>query len=458
MNTYEKNYWGLYLDFLTSFREWKYHNLPLSLCVHFPTMINGMAGLEQSLVDPSYAKSWSDGKVLQGRFEAFLPIKEAVKVNHGKVVYYDPLLGIPPSSYKQLSSPAESLILKPDITNVKKKQIDGAVIKGLSQYAVDIEGQARKEIKRFHSIAGKHKNHPLFGNRHFLLAIKKQIEKILYFIEGTERFLMEVDTSLIVFGETNSIDTRALALAARKKGIPTLCLQHGAVISPFGYLPKVADYQGVYGRYEQTLYESRGVDPDFLPILGHPRFDEMVTRNNLRASSFNKTLGIHPSRKRILLIDHHTDKKMTHQILDLLLVTAPEVELIVKIKKGVRAFDGCAKHKRVHLIRRMHLYDMLPNVDAVISYESTVVLESMLYGRENFVWKLKQPGLTDYFTQLPVLTYSTAEPLVEEVRTFLDKRSDQSGQQSVQLRERFYIPSHQKSTLLLKALIASLRT
>ncbi|WP_446852316.1 hypothetical protein [Halobacillus faecis] len=385
-------------------------------------------------------------------------MKEAETMQHGKVVYYDPLLGIPSSFYKQLTSPVESLILKPDITNVKKKQVEGAVIRGLNQYAVDISAQAKKEIKRFTSIAGKLKNHPLFGKRSFILSMRKQIERILHFIEGCERFLMVENVSLIVLGETNSTDTRALALAARKRGIPTISLQHGAIISPFGYFPKVADYQGVYGRYEQTLYESRGVDKEFVPAIGHPRFDEMVTRNILRASLFNKTLGIHPSRKRILLIDHHTDKRITYRILDLLSDKAPDLELIVKVKKGVRAFDEYTKYKRVHLVRRMHLYDLLANVDGVISYESTLVLESMLYGKKTFVWKLNQAGLTDYFSKLPVSTFPSAEPLVDEVLAFIDIGNDRSSVHTDQVWEHFYIPSHQKSTFLLKALIASLRT
>ncbi|SFJ77786.1 hypothetical protein SAMN04487936_104160 [Halobacillus dabanensis] len=454
MNTFEKNYWGLYMDFLAAFKDWDYQGISLSLCTHFYSLVQSIPNLEKSIIKPSYSKLWADKSVLQGRFETYLPAYQR-QICRGKVIYYDKLLRIPYPFYKELSPLTETVLLKPEVTNMIAHPVPGATLRGLKQYGKDVDGQVRKQEKRFTKIAGAYKSHPLFGKRQFLTAMKKQIAKIIHFVEASESFLMKEEASLIVLGETNSIDTRALTLSARKRGIPTICLQHGAMVSSFGYLPKVADYQGVYGRYEQTLFEKRGIDRELVPMIGHPRFDEMVTRKPLPPSQLDRKTK---AEKKVLLIDHHTDKAMIHRVIKLLLKDAPDLDLVIKVQKGGGTFDMYAKHKRVHLVRRVHLYDLLAYVDAVISYESTVVLESLLLGKKTFVWNLNQSGLTDYFNQLPVSTYQKEDLLVHDLLTFMNERNPSDGDKlSKQVRPNFYIPSNQKSTLLLKALIDSIR-
>lgn len=457
MNTLEKNYWGLYMDFLEAFGDLGYRGISVSLCTHFYSLIKSMLDLEESIVHSSYMEEWEDGSVLQERFEKHLLVGQRGSYR-GKVVYYDKLLRIPYSFYKELYPLTETILLKPDVTNMRGHPIPGGTLRGLNQYGDVVDGEVKKQLKRFNKIAGNYKSHPLFGKRHFLKEMKKQMAKIVYFIEASERFLMKEEPSLIVLGETNSMDTRALTLSARKRGIPSISLQHGAIISSFGYLPKVAGHQGVYGKYEQSLFEKRGVDRKFVPMIGHPRFDEMKTRAPLRPSQFYKKIKVSPNRKKVLLIDHHTDKTQTHRIIKLLLKKAPNVELMIKVQKGIRAFDIYVKNKRVRLIKGIHLYDLFAYVDVVISYESTVVLEALLSDKRTFVWKLNQPGLTNYYSQLPVTTYQEADQLVHELLPCLSNRNPSNGDRiTEQLYPTFYIDSTQKSTFLLKALIESVR-
>lgn len=455
MNIYEKNYWGLYFEFLEAFGDWSHRGLSFSLCTHFYSLIHKDWKLDQRLLKHSYAEVGEEGALLQERFESYLPAYRP-KNNPGKVVFYDKFLRIPYSSYRELLPLSDAVVLKPDIKNMRVQPIPGVVMKGMNQFAGEVEGIVRLHVKTFNRLAAKHKDHPLFGGQHFLSTMKKQIDKIIYFIEASERLIEQVDTSLFILGETNSIDSRVLALAARKIGIPTICLQHGAVVSSFGYLPKVATYQGVYGLYDQSFFENTGVNIEALPIIGHPRFDEMGTRKSISLSMLYKKAKTERRRKRVLLIDHHTEKQKTQQFIDLFLKKAPEVDLLIRVKKGVQAFRLYENQDRVHLVNRIHLYDLFAHVDAVISYESTVVLESLLSGKRTFVWKLDQPGLTKYFSQLPVTVYKNEGRLVQELLDFLRKGKTEDGL-SEQVRRTFYIDKSQKSTLLLKALIQSVR-
>ncbi|MBN9654811.1 hypothetical protein J0K78_11090 [Halobacillus sp. GSS1] len=453
MDRFEQNYWGLFADFLEGFKEWTYNGHPLAFGIHFYSLLKDRVDLERNLLHPSYIKTGRGGQKV---VDAYLPDYEW-KNTKGKVVFYDKLLRIPSSVYPVLVPLSESILLKSDVTNIRSTPVQGMEMVGLIGNKANGEESVRKVEKSFSAIATRFHSHPLFGKKNVHTQVKKQISKYMKYLNAAEHFFEKTEVSLLIMGETNSLDTRSLAMTARKKGIPTICLQHGAIVSSFGYLPKIAIYQGVYGLYEQAFYQSAGVDARYLPIIGHPRFDGITSNQHMNPSLFYKQTQTDRKRKRLLIVDHHTDKSKNLKIIDGLLKKVPETELILKIQKGSQAYNHYAKHPRVHIVTRMNLEDLLSYSDAVISYESTVVLEALLAGKRTFVWKLNQAGLTDYFSKLPVERYIDVGELVDDVVTYINE-GKQTHVPTEEVRKSFYIPERSSSTLLLKALIQNIRS
>ncbi|WP_411953831.1 hypothetical protein ACKXGF_11360 [Alkalibacillus sp. S2W] len=76
-------------------------------------------------------------------------------------------------------------------------------------------------------------------------------------IEISNNMLKDIPTSCIVISSPNHF-SRVLTFVATKRGIPTICTQHGIIGNEFGYIPKIADVDAVYGQYEMDWYKSLG--------------------------------------------------------------------------------------------------------------------------------------------------------------------------------------------------------
>lgn len=88
----------------------------------------------------------------------------------------------------------------------------------------------------------------------------------------------EQDISGVIVGTTEDITSRALTFLSSSEGIPSYCLQHGAVMGEEAYFPVFATKQVVYGKYEEDWYLQKGVSESQIEILGHPRYDEIFDR------------------------------------------------------------------------------------------------------------------------------------------------------------------------------------
>lgn len=108
------------------------------------------------------------------------------------------------------------------------------------------------------------------------------IEKInmAYFI------FEEHDISSVIVGTTEDITNRVLTLISKSKGIPSYCLQHGAIMGEEAFFPIFATKQIVYGEYEREWYFRRGGADSQIEILGHPRYDDIFEKKHLEKKYF----------------------------------------------------------------------------------------------------------------------------------------------------------------------------
>lgn len=56
MNTYEKNYWSVYLDFLDDFKELVYKGYPIAYLCHYGSLVRDNPLLNEKLNSPKYTE------------------------------------------------------------------------------------------------------------------------------------------------------------------------------------------------------------------------------------------------------------------------------------------------------------------------------------------------------------------------------------------------------------------
>ncbi|MCM3654521.1 hypothetical protein [Metabacillus litoralis] len=426
INTYERNYWSLYFDFIDGFRILDYEGFSLPLLSHFYGLIKD----NKIIISILKLETFSDfviNKVviesdIQKKFDSYLTTKKKVfneNKGKGKVVLHDKLLRFPYQTLKIHFKPSKTLILKKRST--MKINTLGIPIYNLDNYLEDIKELTKfylqKAIKTFHS----YNNHPIFSNNEFQNRFLQELPTIINNVVAARNFLNNVPVSCLVLGSTNNSESRALALAALEKAIPSICMQHGIIALEFGYLPKVSTIQAVYGQYEVDWYKQKGVTETSIKIIGHPRFDEIFTRKSLTRNQFEKQLGLNPKWKSILFINHHEEIDIPRIIIKELLEKHHKVNIIIK-PRGKSKDTKLLKQEfpAIYLPENLHLYDLLNNVDAVVSYQSTVALEAMLAKKPVFIWKKNVLSSTNYFASMDVFIETDPKILVSTILNYFN--------------------------------------
>jgi len=82
-----------------------------------------------------------------------------------------------------------------------------------------------------------------------------------------------------------------LILAARKRGIPTFTLVHGAAHGPDFFMPIVADRVLCWGEHQREIFIQNGTEPDRVEIVGFQRIDD---HSNVDPAEVRSRIGVPP--------------------------------------------------------------------------------------------------------------------------------------------------------------------
>ncbi|MGR9047451.1 hypothetical protein ACQ4XT_02200 [Halobacillus faecis] len=466
MNHFERNYWSSCLDFIQDFKHFAYLGIPLSLVCPYYVLVNGKKALLNKLESKSTKLNTklTSSKQIQSLFDAhFSTFKRKESKREGKVVFYDNVLRFPDPLMRANFTPTESLILKRKSNAYGAKSENAIPVDSLERYQTIQSKTIQAYQRRAWTYFNKAKNHPIYKNKEFQKEFVKQIPNMMKLIGAAKGFFEVNEVSCLVTGTTNSSDTRILTLIAASKGIPSVCLQHGVVMLEFGYLPRVSSYQAVYGPKDVQWYTSKGVPNNSLKSIGHPRFDELVTRKTLNQVAFARHFNLDENKKTVLLVIHHIETTFPQTLIEEL-EQKEVVNVIIKQRNGKQRKTSQTlalqkKFPQVKFADDMHLYDLLNNVDAVVSYESTIVLEAILANKPVYIWRLKslQASSTNYYDDLRTYIYDNAQKLVNQMITDMDAPRNNSW---LEEREQFlsiYYP-HKSGTSSgkLKALVNSI--
>ena len=127
------------------------------------------------------------------------------------------------------------------------------------------------------------------------------------YLEGAFRALDAHRPAAVVITTDRRMVDRALALAARRRGIPTLLYWGGAVLGrDRANLFDVADRVLVLGDHVRNLLIKQGVPPARLVVLGDPRSDAVrrTARETLRAQVF-ADLDLDPKRPLVVMVSKY---------------------------------------------------------------------------------------------------------------------------------------------------------
>ncbi|WP_163537028.1 hypothetical protein [Gracilibacillus sp. YIM 98692] len=118
MDTFSRNYWSLYLDFIKDFEKLIYKGFSLPYLCHLPSLILNNDKISNELKDKNYIRKLkhrvNDPKEFQEVFNHFIQShqKPLVKNKHGKVVIHvDKLLRFPPHTLNDFLDPSNTILL-----------------------------------------------------------------------------------------------------------------------------------------------------------------------------------------------------------------------------------------------------------------------------------------------------------------------------------------------------------
>ena len=205
--------------------------------------------------------------------------------------------------------------------------------------------------------------------------------------------------SCVVLGTTNGIFGRAVAIVARAKGVPSICLQHGIIGHFNGWAPVFTTVQTVYGENEKQYFKEFGVLESQVRVMGLPRFDAIFSRKHMARSSFFQKHNMDPNKKIVTIGTLLTDvnflediiKQLSYYPIHIVLKQHP-IEFMPQFKIDLRFFGE--KYTSVRLLG--DLYDIIFNSDLLVVPLSTIGIEALLFNKPVIYYRRSIYGGAQY--------------------------------------------------------------
>jgi hypothetical protein len=411
MNTYLKNYWGIYREFVEHFKNLTYKGIPIPLLTNFYQQIDQELKTKMEKDDFPISGRYPDLKkeMLQPYFDKWIPDSilpsKTIKTDGRILINYD-YTRIPDRSYQQWFDQGKTLIL----SRSKKTHLHGIPTERLDKYEESTEEISNDLVKKAKSLFGKLEHHPAFNNDFFQQTFLKRIPSIIKTLNAAFNLFEKLTISAIIVGTTEDMVSRSLAIVGSMHGIKSICLQHGILMGEEAFMPVFTRSVAVYGEYEKNWYIQRGVTIERIAEIGHPKYDEIFHKTPINHQEFLRKFNLDSTKTPLLVITGPSidDAKFTKLLTNL--IGNPQFQFIIKphpweIAKGkyelYQTFEKKYQSVKVLTSKENCLYELLPHVDGIISTLSTVVLESILFNKPVFVYDfLNSNRPYDYFDSL----------------------------------------------------------
>jgi len=429
---YLDNFWSLYFDFIEAFSKLCYLNIPLPILVNFRHYLD--ENIKQDMTNQDFKKILKSSIrkcEIQTKFQKWLnPLRQLHNHNNtldGKVLLNYMHLRFSRNNFVNYFNPKEAVIL----SQRGKNNLQGLPMHDINDYQVDVSKISNKIIEEAKIIFSTLSEHPVFNDIFFYNSFIRNIPNIINTIASVDKYLEKNEISCIIVGTTEDLMSRILTLVGATKGIPSICMQHGLLCGEEAYMPIFSSKVGVYGFYEKEWYQERGVTSNRIEITGHPRFDDIFTQKYINKAEFQKIYQLNPLKKTILFATQPNNTSLWNETIERL-ANLPQFEILIKphpVEMSKRDSNGKKlvenyitlqnKYKTVKVIsdRKVNLYDILSNIDAVIIINSTVGLETILFNKPLFILDDKS---SDYYDRMQEFIFSEPSELVGFITNYFE--------------------------------------
>jgi hypothetical protein len=207
------------------------------------------------------------------------------------------------------------------------------------------------------------------------------------FYSVAERALRALKPKLVILAQDVMRVGRAFCYAAKKLGIPTICLQHGVTGShDHGYLPVSADKLGVWGKWSLDYLKSRGADESRLFIAG-----STATKVLMEEKSRGVKRSIVPDDP-ITVFTNPSGQAHHRELFDSLPhvhETFPERRIQIKLHpaENYDSYKGLIHEASwLSILKSSNNEEIMKNSACIIVYSSGTGLDAMIDGYNVAIW------------------------------------------------------------------------
>ncbi|MEK3791996.1 CDP-glycerol glycerophosphotransferase family protein [Paenibacillus sp. FSL R7-0204] len=452
MSIYLSNYWSLYSEFIHTAQELKYRNIPLALMTNFYQQINdelrsemGSSGFKLKLEHSGIHEQYQIQPFFENRVA---PLYQPVKSNlKGKILINLDYIRMSEKTISEHFSGDSAMIL----SRSRADELFGIPNVYSLGYKQDTKAAAEELVRRAADLFAKDEGHPAFSNDFFVQTFLSRIPSIVDTIEMVFNLYNDLPVAAVMVGTTEDIASRALAVVAGMKGIPSVCLQHGILMGEEAFIPVFSSHIAIYGQYEHDWYVRRGLEAGRIVITGHARYDDIFTSKVTSTDSFRETYQLDPHKITLLIATGPTLDEYKIRTLLTQLASHPQFQLIIKphpwelSKKLISLYTEYEEeYSNVHVVtdRKADTRELIMKSDAVVATLSTVALEGLLFGKPVFVYKFIQANREyDYYDTLERYIQKEPSDLTRIIARYYSSNIEKSNYKTV--KEKFLQQSYQ---------------
>ncbi|NQX44488.1 CDP-glycerol glycerophosphotransferase family protein [Paenibacillus tritici] len=452
MSIYLSNYWSLYSEFLNITKDLKYRNISIGLMTNFYQQINDE--LRSEMGSPDFGLKLNHSSIheqnqIQPFFEMMVaPLYQPIKSNlEGKILINLDYIRMSEQTFSEHFNEDHAVIL----SRSRVSELFGIPNLCSLNYKKDTRQASDELMERAADLFAEYKGHPAFSNEFFTQTFIHRIPSITDTIEMVFNLYNEIPVAAVMVGTTEDVASRALAVVAGIRGIPSVCLQHGILMGEEAFIPVFSSHVGIYGQYEHDWYTRRGLEAERIVITGHPRYDDIFTAQQTSKDSFRETYQLDPHKVTLLIATGPTLDEYKIRTLLTQLATQEPFQLIIKphpwelSKKLISLYTEFEeKYENVHVVtdRKADTRDLVMKSDAVVATLSTVALEGLLFNKPVFVYKFIQANREyDYYDALDPYIQKEPADLTRMVADYFSSNKEQSNYKAV--KDKFLQHSYQ---------------
>ena len=235
---------------------------------------------------------------------------------------------------------------------------------------------------------------------------------LIYGIYLISRIVLKyIKPNIIVFLNDHSYENLTVHKAAKDEGVITIFIEHASVTETLKLPTLVFDYAFLEGLNSLIKYDSYGASDTKVFLVGQAKFDEYLKFRN--TSSRVSKIGI--------CVSSLADYKIATELCVALKNNLPQIQLILRPHPADPRINKWFKmHEKLRInfsnSKEESSYEFLQKVDAIISGDSNIILESVLLNVYPIRYAFSNE-LTDYYgfikSGLVNNTYKNSEDLIK---------------------------------------------